>query len=105
MKKYTLGVCIAVLAGVTGAATAQTTMKPVAKTQLNVTDGVVKQAGKRLAIDAPEVRAVLNSGLHRRAEIRFTYLGPTSVNSKLGDAEVRNQFGLKLRAQDICNLV
>ena len=39
------------------------------------------------------------------AEARFKYLGPTSQEARLGSGESRRQFGLRLRAQDPCNLV
>ena len=38
-------------------------------------------------------------------EARFTYHGPTGNEVRLGSGELRRQFGLKLRAQDACNLV
>jgi hypothetical protein len=37
--------------------------------------------------------------------VKFTYLGPTQEVSRLGNGEVRSQFGIKLRAQDTCNIV
>jgi hypothetical protein len=41
----------------------------------------------------------------QKATVNFTYLGPTNEVSHLGNGEVRHQFGIKLKAQDICNLV
>jgi len=38
-------------------------------------------------------------------EAHFTFLGSTSSEARLGSGELRRQFGLKLRAQDACNLV
>jgi hypothetical protein len=37
--------------------------------------------------------------------VRFTYLGSTGNEAPLASGEMRRQFGLKLRAQDACNLV
>ncbi|MBZ5537408.1 MAG: hypothetical protein LAO31_15745 [Acidobacteriia bacterium] len=37
--------------------------------------------------------------------MRFRYLGPTERGSALGSGEMRRQLGLKLRAQDPCNLL
>jgi hypothetical protein len=37
--------------------------------------------------------------------VRFTYLGSTPNETPLASGEMRRQFGLKLRAQDACNLV
>jgi hypothetical protein len=39
------------------------------------------------------------------AEAHFTYLGSTGNEARLGSGELRRQFGLKLRAEDACNLV
>jgi hypothetical protein len=36
---------------------------------------------------------------------RFTYLGPTGGEAWLGSGELRRQFGLKLHAEDACNLI
>src|SRR4029077_13503182 len=38
-------------------------------------------------------------------EAHFTFLGSTGNEARLGSGELRRQFGLKLRAQDACNLV
>ncbi|HEY1481480.1 MAG TPA: hypothetical protein VGF19_02045, partial [Candidatus Acidoferrum sp.] len=38
-------------------------------------------------------------------EARFTYLGSTGNEARLGSGELRRQFGLKLHAEDACNLV
>jgi len=38
-------------------------------------------------------------------EPRFTYLGVTLNDVRLGSGELRRQFGLKLRGQDACNLI
>ncbi len=40
-----------------------------------------------------------------RVELRFTYLGPTATTVPLGSGELRRQFGVKLRAQDTCNVL
>jgi hypothetical protein len=42
---------------------------------------------------------------NQNVTIHFTYLGPTREISHLGNGETRHQFGLKLKAQDIFNLV
>jgi hypothetical protein len=39
------------------------------------------------------------------AEIDFRYLGPSAESKPLESGELRRQIGLKLRAQDNCNLV
>jgi len=71
-----------------------------------VTEGVIKEAERnRLSVDVPKMRAYLIRSTAQAIEARFTYLGPTAVQSPLASGQIRRQFGLKLRAQDGCNLV
>ena len=51
------------------------------------------------------MRAYVNAYTQPVAEARFTYFGPTVNEAPLASGEMRRQFGLKLRAQDACNLV
>jgi hypothetical protein len=39
------------------------------------------------------------------AELRFTYFGQTTERTRLANGEERTQVGIKLRAEDGCNLV
>jgi hypothetical protein len=72
----------------------------------DVTDGKIEKArGDRLMVSAKEMRATLRSSGPQKVAMHFTYLGPTSEVSHLGSGEVRHQFGIKLKAQDTCNLV
>jgi hypothetical protein len=79
------------------------------RAQLNdfdVSDGKIEQAsGGRLMVSSKEMRATLKSSSPQKVAIHFTYLGPTREVSHLGNGEVRHQFGIKLKAQDACNLV
>ena len=71
-----------------------------------VTEGSLEKGpGDRLSVNVPKMRAYVNRATAPSAEIRFRYVGPTKEESKLGSGQVRTQFGLKLRAQDPCNLV
>lgn len=100
--------------------------EPLTAEQLKVTEGKLKPLpGGRLRIEDPKVRAVVSSsegpkaqGLMsaakarpeagteaRVAELRFTYLGATAEQKPLQSGEMRRQLGLKLRAQDGCNVV
>lgn len=73
---------------------------------LCVTEGAIeKAAGDRLSVDVPKMRAYASAWTAQSMEARFTYLGPTQKEAALGSGQVRRQFGLKLRAQDPCNLV
>ncbi len=79
---------------------------PVNLGNLCVTEGAIEKAeGGRLSVNAPKMRAYVNAWTSQSVEVRFTYLGPTRNESALGSGEMRRQFGLKLRAQDPCNLV
>jgi hypothetical protein len=74
---------------------------------LCVTSGVLGSAGGELAVESPSFRATLARSGDKvtDAELRFTYLGPTASVAQLGSGRIRRQIGLKLRAQDPCNLI
>ncbi len=84
---------------------------PIAKAQLqpqdfDVPDGRIEKApGGRLMVSSKEMRATLKFATQQDVTVKFTYLGPTHEVSHLGNGEVRSQFGIKLRAQDTCNIV
>ena len=72
----------------------------------NVSDGrIEKAAGNRLMTQSKEMRATLKRNTLQHVIVNFTYLGPSRELSRLGSGEIRHQFGIKLKAQDICNLV
>ena len=77
----------------------------VTRENLCVTEGSIEQSGANLRVSVPKMRAFATVAAAPSAEVRFTYLGPTAKSSALGSGEMRRQFGLKLRAQDPCNLV
>ena len=73
---------------------------------LCVTEGAIeKTPTDRLSVNVPKMRAYVTDWTAQSAEVRFTYLGGTPRESALGSGTIRRQFGLKLRAQDPCNLV
>ena len=73
---------------------------------LCVTNGAISiDPDGRIAIDTASSRAVLRLASMQAAEIRFRYLGPTAESKPLASGEMRRQAGLKLRAQDTCNLL
>jgi hypothetical protein len=79
---------------------------PVSRANLCVTEGTIDQLpGQRLTVNVPKMRAYVNAYTQPVAEVRFTYLGSTGNEAPLASGEMRRQFGLKLRAQDACNLV
>lgn len=81
-------------------------MKPIAQSELCITEGKIEQSsGSRLSVSAPKMRAFVAGPTLQEVEARFTYRGPTKESSPLVSGELRRQFGLKLRAQNGCNLV
>lgn len=78
----------------------------VSRVDLCVTEGTVEQLpDRRLSVATPKMRAYVNLETPQYLEARFTYAGPTENQAALGSGELRRQFGLKLHAQDACNLV
>ncbi|HTC45194.1 MAG TPA: hypothetical protein VK696_09115 [Steroidobacteraceae bacterium] len=82
-------------------------LAPVPRSQMCVTEGAIAQSGaeRRWSISVSKVRAYVNFTTEPIVEARFRYLGPTADEVPLGSGTLRRQFGLKLRAQDACNLV
>jgi hypothetical protein len=88
----------------------ETKLTPVSRGDLCVTEGAVEELpGQQFSVGVPKMRAYLNvpssQATPQLVEARFTYLGSTGNEARLGSGELRRQFGLKLRAQDACNLV
>jgi hypothetical protein len=87
-----------------------TALQRIGRDRLCVTNGAVTALpGGRLAIETPSSRAVVQVGTEnaadQAAEIHFQYLGPSQDSKPLASGELRRQIGLKLRAQDTCNLI
>lgn len=81
-------------------------MIPVPRDKMCITEGALEELkDTRLEVKVDKMRAVVAAKTDQKAEARLTYLGPTSTQSPLSSGETRTQFGLKLRAQDGCNLV
>jgi hypothetical protein len=79
---------------------------PLTLAQLEVTEGSLQQgAHGELHVGAPKVRAVAAVDAGDAAELRFVYRGPSAVQVPLDNGEDRHQVGLKLRAEDGCNVV
>jgi hypothetical protein len=72
----------------------------------DVPDGRIERTdGNRLKVSTKEMRARVKFRTAQNVTMNFTYLGPTKDVAHLGSGEVRSQFGIKLRAQDTCNIV
>ena len=83
-----------------------TTLHKVARADLCVTEGEVRDVGGgQMEVDSPAMRAVVKGSEPEVAELHFVYRGPTTETSRLANGEVRRQVALKLRAEDSCNVV
>jgi hypothetical protein len=85
-------------------------LERIDRDRLCVTNGAISGlTGGRLAIETPSSRAVVQAGTKNAAdqiaEIHFQYLGPSQGSRPLASGELRRQIGVKLRAEDSCNLI
>ncbi len=81
-------------------------LAPVTREMLCITEGDISgRAESTLSVNTPKMRAYVNGSTTPEAEVRFKYLGGTGRDVPLGSGEMRRQFGLKLLAEDACNLV
>lgn len=85
---------------------AQAREKPVDASSVCVTNGVVeKRQGRSFEINSPSSRAVVRGANDSRGTLRFEYLGPTANDTPLASGVIRRQLGIKLRAEDSCNVI
>jgi hypothetical protein len=78
----------------------------VAPDAMCVTLGKVEPlGGSRFRVSEAKVRGIGVRTFGRSAELRFVYRGASAEVSRLGSGKVLHQLGLKLEAQDGCNLV
>jgi hypothetical protein len=74
--------------------------------QFCITEGHITHAdGRWMNVDSTKMRAVLGFASKPEAELRFRYLGETEDRSRLLSGGERTQLGLKLKAQDDCNVL
>jgi hypothetical protein len=71
----------------------------------DVTDGEISGSPSDYHVSTAEMRATIKDSNGTMLITNFRYRGATSAVSRLADGEIRHQFGLALRAQDICNRV
>ena len=104
-KLWPLGIALVLCASPT-AAEVDLTAVPLFPTNLCVTSGHLSPLrGDRFRVDAPGMRAVAAAEPGPWAGLRFVYLGASAESAPLANGELRRQIGLKLRAQDTCNVV
>ncbi len=73
---------------------------------LNVSSGEISETSSGvLKISSPNPRAVTRTGSPQHAVLRFRYLGPSEKTRRLASGLLRRQIGLKLEAEDSCNLI
>jgi hypothetical protein len=78
----------------------------IGRSDLCVTEGSINATnGAGMSVEVAKMRAYATVPMLQAAEIRFRYAGGTASQAALGSGQMRRQFGLKLRAQDPCNLV
>jgi len=83
----------------------QLALHPVPAEAMCATHGALHPGGGHLRISDPTVRAVAPTTGGDGARLRFVYGGPTQQVAALASGQIRRQVGLKLRAEDGCNLV
>lgn len=81
-------------------------MSRIGREHLCVTEGSIAELpDQHLSVSVPKMRAYATVSTSQDVTAHFTYLGATGGEARLGSGELRRQFGLKLHAQDACNLV
>ena len=76
-------------------------IKPIASTDLCVTKGHVAEGGTA----DPTMRGYARGFGGDAAALTFTYKGESFETRELAGGQARRQIGLKLRAQDSCNVI
>lgn len=102
-----MGKLMTLLIAVLIAFLATTAVLALAQSPLDVTDGKIEKKSGRFHVSAEEMRAVLRDDMpaNSKVELSFTYLGSSKKVARLGNGDIRHQLGLKLFAQDPCNLL
>ncbi len=72
---------------------------------LRLTEGSVRPTGGTIAITEPSVRGVVPDSTGDAAGLDVVYFGPSAETATLASGAERSQLGLKLRAQDSCNVI
>ncbi len=79
---------------------------PVLPSDWSITSGTAELLpGGRLRTRSPTLRALWGKKPAESIQIDFIYRGPTQEVAPLASGELRRQLGLKLRAQDTCNVL
>lgn len=92
------------LAGIVS--TTQARERSVNPSNVCVTNGIVlEDPSGKLVINSASSRAVARGYNDSSGALRFEYLGPTQDETRLASGVMRRQLGIKLRAEDSCNVI
>ncbi len=80
-------------------------LTPISIDSLKTTHGIIDKGPGILMIREPAIRAVAPRSASGEGQMHFVYQGPSDHSTPLSSGQIRRQIGLKLRAQDGCNLV
>ncbi|GEM_PF-945327 len=72
---------------------------------LCMTEGDATPSGSRATIREPATRGFLTNSTGDAATLAFTYRGRSHSVAALASGDTRTQLGIKLRAQDSCNVI
>jgi hypothetical protein len=104
-RRVTWALAAAIASGGSGAWAAEQ-LTPVPAAKWCVTRGRVAAAADGQArVTEPKMRAVAPNTDGDAAELRFVYQGGSEAEARLASGELRRQIGIKLRAQDGCNVL
>ena len=78
---------------------------PMVKASMCATRGALVEAFSHMTVGDPTFRAYAPASSGDAGSLSFVYRGPTDDVKRLASNQLRRQVGLKLRAQDGCNLV
>ena len=97
---------VVMMAALAGSVSGANELEHVPAARWCVTRGRIQPMpdGKAQIVD-PKVRAVAPRSDGNAAELRFVYHGPSATMAPLASGELRRQIGLKLRAENGCNLL
>ncbi len=82
-----------------------TPLSVVSPSKFCPTEGSVGRSTTNMRVDTGAMRGVLSTDRSSSAEVDFTYRGPSKDTQPLADGEIRRQIGVKLKAQDSCNVI
>lgn len=80
---------------------------PVSLDKLAIAAGTLtagESGDATLVIESAGVRADVTGARYRSIELQFIYRGPSKYEEPLASGELRRQIGVRLRAQDTCNV-